>query len=206
MKALGDVNPAAIDEYAEVKQRHDELTAQVDDLDRSRVELEKLIADLTERMQTLFSEKFETINSEFKRVFGELFGGGSAELKLEQPGRVLDSGIEIFAAPPGKVIKTLMLLSGGERALTAIALYFAILKIKPAPFCLLDEIEAALDEVNVSRYAQYLHRHDKTQFIAITHRRGTMEAADSIYGVTMREKGVSRILSVDLDEVAHKYS
>lgn len=206
MKALGDVNPAAIDEYAEVKQRHDELTAQVDDLDRSRVELEKLIADLTERMQTLFSEKFETINSEFKRTFRELFGGGSAELKLEQPGRVLDSGIEIFAAPPGKVIKNLMLLSGGERALTAIALYFAILKIKPAPFCLLDEIEAALDEVNVSRYAQYLHRHDKTQFIAITHRRGTMEAADSIYGVTMREKGVSRILSVDLDEVAHKYS
>ena len=142
----------------------------------------------------------------FKKVFRELFGGGSAELKLEQPGAVLESGIEIFAAPPGKVIKNLMLLSGGERALTAIALYFAVLKIKPAPFCLLDEIEAALDDVNVARYAEYLHRRDKTQFIAITHRRGTMEAADSIYGVTMREKGVSRILSVDIKDISHKYN
>ena len=151
-------------------------------------------------MEKTFAQSFAVINETFGTVFRELFDGGNAELKLEDPEHVLESGIEIYAAPPGKIIKNLMALSGGERSLTAIALYFAILKIRPAPFCLLDEIEAALDDVNVVRYAEYLKRNDKTQFIVITHRRGTMEHADSLYGVTMKEKGISKILSVNVDE------
>ncbi|MDE6710568.1 MAG: chromosome segregation protein SMC, partial [Oscillospiraceae bacterium] len=145
-----------------------------------------------------FSESFNQINENFKEIFVELFGGGKAELTLTDPDDVLESGIEINVAPPGKVIKNLSLLSGGEQAFVAIAIYFAILKIKPAPFCILDEIEAALDDVNVSKYAQYLrHFTDTTQFILVTHRRGTMDEADVMYGVTMQEKGISRVLRLD---------
>ena len=152
-------------------------------------------------MKDVFKEQFKVINNEFEKVFKELFNGGSAKLELEDPENVLESGIDIYVAPPGKIIKHLSSLSGGEQSLTAIALYFAIMTIRPAPFCLLDEIEAALDDVNVVRYAEYLHRHDKTQFIVITHRRGTMEAANRLYGVTMKEKGISRILAIDVSEI-----
>ena len=200
MKALGNVNLDAVEEYREVKERHDELEAQVIDLQTACEETEHLIDGLTATMEKTFAQSFAVINETFGTVFRELFDGGNAELKLEDPEHVLESGIEIYAAPPGKIIKNLMALSGGERSLTAIALYFAILKIRPAPFCLLDEIEAALDDVNVVRYAEYLKRNDKTQFIVITHRRGTMEHADSLYGVTMKEKGISKILSVNVDE------
>lgn len=200
MKALGHVNLDAVEEYREVKARHDELEAQVTDLQTACDETEHLIDGLTATMEKTFAQSFTVINETFGIVFRELFDGGNAELKLEDPDHVLESGIEIYAAPPGKIIKNLMALSGGERSLTAIALYFAILKIRPAPFCLLDEIEAALDDVNVVRYAEYLKRNEKTQFIVITHRRGTMEHADTLYGVTMKEKGISKILSVNVDE------
>ena len=149
-------------------------------------------------MKKQFSESFAAINDNFKKIFVELFGGGRAELTLTDPEDVLESGIEINVAPPGKVIKNLSLLSGGEQAFVAIAIYFSILKIKPAPFCILDEIEAALDDVNVTKYAQYLrHFTDTTQFIVVTHRRGTMEEADILYGVTMQEKGISRLLRME---------
>lgn len=201
MKALGEVNLSAVDEYIEVKERYDRLSEQLTDLVTSKTGLEKIIDDLTARMQTVFKEQFKIINEEFEKVFKQLFNGGSAKLELDDPENVLESGIEIFVAPPGKIIKHLSSLSGGEQSLTAIALYFAILTIRPAPFCLLDEIEAALDDVNVVRYAEYLRVHEKTQFIVITHRRGTMEAADRLYGVTMKEKGISRILAIDVDEI-----
>ena len=149
-------------------------------------------------MQRQFSENFDRINTQFKQIFTELFGGGRAELKLSDPDDVLTSGIDINVAPPGKVIGNLSLLSGGEQAFVAIAIYFAILRVRPAPFCILDEIEAALDDVNVSRYAQYMHNFtDTTQFITITHRRGTMEEADVFYGVTMQEKGISKLLRME---------
>ena len=186
MKALGEVNLGAVDEYIEVKERYDRLSEQVDDLVKAKDGLEKIISDLTDRMKDVFKEQFKVINNEFEKVFKELFNGGSAKLELEDPENVLESVIDIYVAPPGKIIKHLSSLSGGEQSLTAIALYFAIMTIRPAPFCLLDEIEAALDDVNVVRYAEYLHRHDKTQFIVITHRRGTMEAANRLYGVTMK--------------------
>ena len=201
MKALGEVNLGAVDEYIEVKERYDRLSEQVDDLVKAKDGLEKIISDLTDRMKDVFKEQFKVINNEFEKVFKELFNGGSAKLELEDPENVLESGIDIYVAPPGKIIKHLSSLSGGEQSLTAIALYFAIMTIRPAPFCLLDEIEAALDDVNVVRYAEYLHRHDKTQFIVITHRRGTMEAANRLYGVTMKEKGISRILAIDVSEI-----
>lgn len=198
IRALGNVNVAAIEEYKEVSERYEFMSRELSDINSSKRELEKLIDELTETMKKMFSESFEKINANFKSIFTELFGGGKAELVLTDPEDVLESGIEINVAPPGKVIKNLSLLSGGEQAFVAIAIYFAILKIKPAPFCILDEIEAALDDVNVSKYAQYLHNFtDTTQFITVTHRRGTMEEADVMYGVTMQEKGISRLLRME---------
>ncbi len=198
IRALGTVNVAAIEEYKEVSERYGFMSGQLGDVNASKRELEKLIDELTETMKMRFSESFKIINENFKEIFTELFGGGKAELVLSDPEDVLESGIEINVAPPGKVIKSLSLLSGGEQAFVAIAIYFAILRLKPAPFCILDEIEAALDDVNVSRYAGYLHRFtDTTQFITVTHRRGTMEEADILYGVTMQEKGISRLLRME---------
>ncbi|MCM1579471.1 MAG: chromosome segregation protein SMC, partial [Ruminococcus sp.] len=198
IRSLGSVNVAAIEEYKEVSERYEFMSGQLSDVNSSKRELEKLIDELTETMKIKFSESFKIINENFKSIFVELFGGGKAELVLSDPEDVLESGIEINVAPPGKVIKSLSLLSGGEQAFVAIAIYFAILKLKPAPFCILDEIEAALDDVNVSRYAGYLHRFtDTTQFITVTHRRGTMEEADILYGVTMQEKGISRLLRME---------
>ncbi|MBQ7783394.1 MAG: chromosome segregation protein SMC, partial [Oscillospiraceae bacterium] len=198
IRSLGTVNLSAIEEYKEVSERYEFMSSQLSDINSSKRELEKLIDELTETMKQKFSESFKEINDNFKRIFVELFGGGKAELVLIDPEDVLESGIEINVAPPGKVIKNLSLLSGGEQAFVAIAIYFAILKIKPAPFCILDEIEAALDDVNVSKYAQYLRNFtDTTQFITVTHRRGTMEEADVMYGVTMQEKGISRLLKME---------
>ena len=202
IRALGSVNVAAIEEYREVSERYDFLNRQCDDVERSRTELLGLIRELTAQMKELFADSFERINRNFQQIFTELFGGGQAKLTLTDPDNLLESGIEITVQPPGKIIKNLSALSGGEKAFVAIAIYFAILKVKPSPFCILDEIEAALDEVNVSRYARYLKNlSDKTQFIAITHRRGTMEEADILYGVTMQEKGVSRLLELDVTQV-----
>ena len=203
IRALGNVNVGAIDEYKEVKERYDFMKTQVTDVEKSRAELNRMIGELCDEMRTLFSDSFKRINENFVHIFRELFGGGSARLYLSDPDDVLESGIEIEVSPPGKVIKNLSALSGGEQALVAISIYFAILAVNPSPFCILDEIEAALDDVNVVRYAQYLRRlTDKTQFIVITHRRGTMEAADVLYGVTMQEDGVSKILRLDLNSVS----
>ena len=203
IRALGNVNVGAIDEYKEVKERYDFMKAQVTDVEKSRAELNRMIGELCDEMRTLFADSFKRINENFVHIFRELFGGGSARLYLSDPDDVLESGIEIEVSPPGKVIKNLSALSGGEQALVAISIYFAILAVNPSPFCILDEIEAALDDVNVVRYAQYLRRlTDKTQFIVITHRRGTMEAADVLYGVTMQEDGVSKILRLDLNSVS----
>ena len=205
IRALGNVNVSAIEEYREVSQRWDFLKKQSQDVETSRNELISMIRELTGEMRKLFLESFEQINKNFKEIFAELFMGGKGELILSEPERVLESGIEIKVQPPGKIIKNLAALSGGEKALVAIAIYFAIMKVRPSPFCVLDEIEAALDEINVSRYAQYLKRlSDKTQFINITHRRGTMEEADILYGVTMQEKGVSRLLALDISQVESK--
>ncbi len=202
IRALGSVNTDAIDEYKEVLERYEFLSAQLEDVLKSKDELEKLIASLAKSMREIFTDSFNKINENFKTTFVELFGGGRAELTLTDPDNVLESGIEINVAPPGKVIKNLSLLSGGEQAFVAIAIYFAILKLRPSPFCILDEIEAALDDVNVTRYAQYLRNFTgTTQFIMITHRRGTMEEADILYGVTMQEKGVSKLLRMDISEV-----
>lgn len=201
MRALGSVNLEAIDEYVEVSKRYEFMKAQLGDVVKSKNELEKLIDELTENMKAIFSESFNKINDNFKKIFVELFGGGAAELVLSDPENILESGIEIKVAPPGKVIKNLMSLSGGEQAFVAIAIYFSILKIKPSPFCILDEIEAALDDVNVTKYAQYLRNFtDTTQFILVTHRRGTMEECDVLYGVTMQEKGVSKLLKMEVGQ------
>ncbi len=198
---MGSVNIDAIEEYKEVSERYEFLSHQLKDVLKSKSELEKLIADLTEEMIAIFSDSFNKINDNFKVIFSELFGGGSGELVLTDPENILESGIEIKVAPPGKVIKNLLSLSGGEQAFVAIAIYFAILKVKPSPFCILDEIEAALDDVNVTKYAQYLRNFsDKTQFILVSHRRGTMEEADVLYGVTMQEKGVSKLLRLDASQ------
>ena len=202
IRALGSVNVSAIEEYKEVKARYDALVTQVTDVEESRNELSRMISKLSAQMREIFTDSFRAINENFGRVFAELFGGGEASLMLEDESDVLSSGIGIRVAPPGKVIKNLEALSGGEQALVAISIYFAILAVNPAPFCILDEIEAALDDANVSRFAQYLRRvSDKTQFIVITHRRGTMEAANVLYGVTMQEDGVSKLLKLDLEQV-----
>ena len=202
IRALGSVNVRAIEEYREVKARYDTLRVQVADVEGSRNELSRMIAQLSRQMREIFTDSFRAINENFSRVFTELFGGGEASLVLEDESDVLACGIGIRVAPPGKVIKNLEALSGGEQALVAISIYFAILAVNPAPFCILDEIEAALDDANVVRFAQYLRRiSDKTQFIVITHRRGTMEAANVLYGVTMQEDGVSKLLKLDLEQV-----
>ena len=202
IRALGSVNVRAIEEYREVKARYDTLRVQVADVEGSRNELSRMISQLSSQMREIFTDSFRAINENFGRVFAELFGGGEASLVLEDESDVLSSGIGIRVAPPGKVIKNLEALSGGEQALVAISIYFAILAVNPAPFCILDEIEAALDDANVVRFAQYLRRvSDKTQFIVITHRRGTMEAANVLYGVTMQEDGVSKLLKLDLEQV-----
>ena len=205
IRALGNVNVGAIDEYKEVSERYTFLSEQINDLKTSKEELTKIIFSLEEQMRRDFSATIQLVNTHFGAVFAELFGGGKAEISLTDPENVLESGIEIKAAPPGKVIKSLSLLSGGEQAFIAIALYFAIMKVSPAPFCIMDEIEAALDEVNVDKFADYVKKYsEKTQFVIITHRRGTMEVADTLYGVTMHEKGISQVLSVDIAEIEKK--
>lgn len=205
IRALGSVNVEAIEEYREVSERYEFLNTQVQDVEVSRAELLKLISDLTVQMRDMFLERFRQINVQFGEVFADLFGGGKAELVLTDPEDILGSGIEMHAQPPGKVILNMDALSGGEKALVATALLFAILKVTPSPFCMLDEVEAALDDVNVDRYAQYLRRMcDKTQFIVITHRRGTMEEADVLYGVTMQEQGISKLLELRASEVEAK--
>ncbi len=201
IRSLGAVNTDAVEEYKEVLERYNFLSSQLNDVLKAKSDLEKLIADLTHDMKAIFTESFENINENFKKTFVELFGGGKAELSLTDPDNILESGIEIKVAPPGKVIKNLSLLSGGEQSFVAIAIYFAILKLRPSPFCILDEIDAALDDVNVSRYAQYLRNFtETTQFILVTHRRGTMEESDVLYGVTMQEKGISKLLRMDVSE------
>ncbi len=203
IKALGNINVDAIEEYKDVKQRYEFMSGQVHDLEEGKKNLEKLISEMMTVMKSQFREKFEMINKSFGEIFSELFGGGQAGVRLADPDDVLESGIEIEVQPPGKRLQSISLFSGGEHALTAIALLFALLKATPSPFIVLDEIEAALDDENVYRFADYIKNYDKnTQFVLITHRRGTMEAADILYGVTMQEKGVSRLLSMKLDEIA----
>ena len=205
IKALGSVNVAAIEEYKEVSERYEFMTAQVDDVEKSKKEIENLIGTLTKQMKEVFVESFGEINKNFTTTFRELFGGGNAYLELSDPENILTSGIDIVVHPPGKIVVHLEALSGGEKALVAIALYFAIMKVRPAPFCVMDEIEAALDEVNVDRFANYLRNLTaSTQFILITHRRGTMEEADVLYGVTMQDEGISKLLELRASEVASK--
>ncbi len=208
IRALGNVNVGAIEEYKEVSERYKFLSEQLADVRSSKRELEKLIEELTQDMCRIFAESFVIINNNFKEIFTELFGGGKAELILNDPENVLESGIEIRVAPPGKVIKNLISLSGGEQSFVAICIYFAILRLRPAPFCILDEIDAALDEVNVKKYAQYLKNFtDKTQFVLVTHRRSAMEEANVLYGVTMQEDGISKLLrmeQVDIDDAVQQ--
>ncbi len=205
IRALGQVNVDAIEEYAEVKERYESVKLQMDDLEKSKSDLEEIIASVEEEMRRMFVEAFEKINRYFGEVFRELFGGGSAELSLTDPEDVLNCGIEISAAPPGKMIKNLSLLSGGEQAFIAIALLFALIRVNPSPFCIFDEIEAALDEVNVARVARYMTRVSKDiQVIMITHRRGTMEIADTLYGVTMPSHGISKVFTLDVDSVGNR--
>ncbi|MCL2633877.1 MAG: chromosome segregation protein SMC [Oscillospiraceae bacterium] len=201
LRALGDINFAAIDEYINVKERHEELSGQLNDVRSAKRELEKFINEITVEIRARFLESFNDINKHFTRIFSEMFRGGSARLELTDSSDVLNSGIEIYAAPPGKVINNLIALSGGEKALVAITLYFSILLHRPTPFCMLDEVDAALDEVNVSQYINYLKKYsDTTQLMMITHRRSTIEGCDVLYGVFMQEKGVSRLLKQELNE------
>lgn len=202
IKELGNINIDAIEEYKEVKERFEFYTGQIEDLDRARAELDEVIDELTQQMKVIFAEQFKVINDNFAKTFSDLFGGGSAKLVLSDPSDVLESGIEIRVQPPGKLINNLSALSGGEQALVAIALYFAILGVRPSPFVILDEIDTALDEVNVVRLGNYYKNFtDNSQLILVTHRRGAMEAADLLYGVTMQEKGVSKVLRMDVSEV-----
>ena len=201
IRRLGSVNVNAIEDYKELSERHTFLAAQHEDLKKAEETLEGIIKELDEGMRKQFSEKFRDIQREFDKAFKELFGGGKGTLELAEDEDILEAGIKIISQPPGKKLQNMMQLSGGEKALTAIALLFAIQNLKPSPFCLLDEIEAALDDSNVGRFAGYLQKLTKnTQFIIITHRRGTMNAADRLYGITMQEKGVSTLVSVDLVE------
>lgn len=205
IRALGNVNVGAIEEYKEVSERYEFMKAQLDDIEKSRDELNRLITELTSKMAEQFKAQFVRINSYFGETFVELFGGGKAELILENPNDVLECNIEIKVQPPGKNVQNIDLLSGGEKGLSAIALLFAILKVAPSPFCIFDEVEAALDDVNVARYARYVRRMTaNTQFILITHRRGTMEEADVLYGITMQEEGVSKLLELQTAEMAKK--
>ena len=199
LRELGSVNIDSIEEYKTMKERYDFMSEQRVDLEDTMAKLRKIIADMTQTMKEQFRTQFAIINKNFAEVFKELFGGGNASLKLEDEENILECGIDINVQPPGKKLQNMMLLSGGEKAFTAIALLFAILKINPAPFCVLDEIEAALDDVNVYRFAEYLKKFSSnTQFLVITHRKGTMEAADTVYGVTMEENGISKLLSMKL--------
>ena len=201
IRSLGSVNVNAIEDYKNVSERYEFLKTQHDDLVTAEATLEKIIEELDAAMRKQFKEQFSLISTEFDTVFKELFGGGKGTLELMEDEDILEAGIKIIAQPPGKKLQNMMQLSGGEKALTAIALLFAIQNLKPSPFCLLDEIEAALDDNNVVRFAKYLHKLTKsTQFIVITHRRGTMTAADRLYGITMQEKGVSTLVSVSLLE------
>ena len=201
IRKLGPVNVNAIEDYKELLERHTFLSGQYEDLVTAEKTLEQIIQELDEGMRKQFSEKFGEIQKEFDKAFKELFGGGKGTLELDEEADILEAGIKIISQPPGKKLQNMMQLSGGEKALTAIALLFAIQNLKPSPFCLLDEIEAALDDSNVGRFAGYLQKLTKnTQFIIITHRRGTMNAADRLYGITMQEKGVSTLVSVDLVE------
>ena len=205
IKALGNINIEAIDEYKEVKERYEYYKEQIEDVEKAQAELGKLIAELTGTMKDLFQDGFSKINRNFQKTFTDLFGGGSAELVLSDPENILESGIDISVRIPGKTVSKIEPLSGGEKALVAISIYFAIMMVNPPPFCLLDEVESALDEVNVDRVAEYMHHMNaSTQFICITHRRGTMEAADMLYGVTMQEKGVSRLLELNVSELERK--
>ena len=199
IRAMGPVNVSAMDEYRETSERYRELSAQRDDLERAKNDLMGIISELTGKMETQFRAQFEQLDVYFRQTFTELFGGGRAELRLEDPKDALNTGIEIVAQPPGKKLQMLSLLSGGERALTAIAILFAMLKLKPTPFCILDEIEAALDDANIDNFAEYLQTYsNKTQFVVVTHRKGTMSRCDALYGVAMEEKGVSKLVSVKL--------
>jgi len=205
LRAIGNVDLDAVNKYKEVKSRYDYMEGQIKDLGAARDDLLDIIGKLEGEMETAFIDSFNQINENFNRVFAELFGGGSAQLSLTDPENVLESGIEIKAAPPGKIIKNMVQLSGGEQSFIAIALFFAILQVNPTPFCILDEIEAALDEVNVARFAEYIKRYSSgTQFIMITHRRGTMEAANRLYGVTMPERGISKVLELNIDDISKK--
>ena len=199
IRDLGSVYVDAIEEYKTMKERYDFMCEQRVDLEDTMNKLRKIITEMTTTMKEQFKKQFAIINKNFEEVFKELFGGGNATLKLEDEENILECGVAIEVQPPGKKLQNMMLLSGGEKAFTAIALLFAILKINPAPFCVLDEIEAALDDVNVYRFAEYLKKFSKsTQFLVITHRKGTMEAADTVYGVTMEENGISKLLSMKL--------
>ena len=206
IRGLGAVNVAAIEEYEEVSGRYRFMKEQIDDAENAKRELTRLIAELSAKMSAIFTERFAGINRHFGEIFRELFGGGHAELRLTDATDPLETGIEIIVQPPGKIIKNLSALSGGEQAFVAICIYFAILRVNPAPFVLIDEIEAALDDVNVGKFAAYLHRMtDHTQFISITHRRGTMEQGDVLYGVTMEEEGISKLLRLDVAEMEKKF-
>ncbi len=205
IKALGSINVGAIEEYKEVSERYEFLKEQIGDVEASKSQLLKIIEDLTASMSEKFLEKFNKINEEFKVCFADFFGGGKGELVLEEPDNCLESPIEIKIQPPGKAVQNISLFSGGEKSLAAMALLFSVLKVQPAPFCIYDEVEAALDDVNVERFAKYMRKMtDKTQFISITHRRGTMEEADVLYGVTMQEKGVSKLIELQTAELAEK--
>jgi len=202
IRGLGSVNVASIDEYKEVKERHDAMKRQLDDLEAAKADIQELISGIETEMKMMFSDAFEKINRNFGEVFRELFGGGHAHLVLSDPDDVLNCGIEIHVAPPGKMIKSLTLLSGGEQAFVAIALLFALIRVNPSPFCIFDEIEAALDEVNVTRVARYVKRYSENmQIIMITHRRGTMEIADTLYGVTMPRHGISKVFTLDVNDI-----
>ncbi len=205
IRSLGNVNVSAIEEYKEVKERYDFMNSQLEDIEKARTELRKLINQLTTQMQEMFVIGFNKINENFTKTFKELFGGGSAELKLTDPENILESGIDIDARLPGKNVPSLNGLSGGEKALVALSIYFAIMKVNAPPFCFLDEVDTALDDINVDRFAEYMKRSDfNTQFICVTHRRGTMEAADMLYGVTMQEKGVTKLLELNVAELEKK--
>lgn len=205
IKALGSINVGAIEEYKEVSERYEFLKEQIDDIEKSKSELTKIIDDLTSSMSEKFITQFNKINEQFKVSFADFFGGGKGEIVLEDPSNCLESPIEIKIQPPGKSVQNINLFSGGEKSLAAMALLFSVLKVTPSPFCIYDEVEAALDDVNVERFAKYMRKMtDKTQFISITHRRGTMEEADVLYGVTMQEKGVSKLLELQSAELAAK--
>ena len=205
IRGLGSINVGAIEEYKEVSERYTFLKEQIDDIEQSKKELAKIIDDLTSSMSEKFMTQFNKINTEFKTCFADFFGGGNGEIILEEPDNCLESAIEIKIQPPGKSVQNINLFSGGEKSLAAMALLFSVLKVQPSPFCIYDEVEAALDDVNVERFAKYMRRMtDKTQFISITHRRGTMEEADVLYGVTMQEKGVSKLLELQSAELAQQ--